>query len=112
LEDLGDAWFALPLRSRNQVVGVVVLGQPRARRQLTWEDKDLLGILSVQIASYVVEEQATRSLAAVQRFEQVGKRFTFIAHDLKNLVSQLTLVLHHAEQHGPILSFGAMRSPL
>ena len=100
LEDLGDAWFALPLRSRNQVVGVVVLGQPRARRQLTWEDKDLLGILSVQIASYVVEEQATRSLAAVQRFEQVGKRFTFIAHDLKNLVSQLTLVLHHAEQHG------------
>lgn len=100
LEDLGDAWFALPLRSRNAVVGVIVLGQPRARRRLTWEDKDLLGILSVQIASYVVEEQVTRSLAAAQRFEQVGKRFTFIAHDLKNLVSQLTLVIHHAEQHG------------
>jgi hypothetical protein len=33
-----------------------------------------------------------------QRFEQVAKRFTFIAHDLKNLVSQLTLVLHHAER--------------
>src|SRR5262249_15154358 len=100
LQAVGDSWFLLSLRSRSEVVGAIVLAQPRARRRLTWEDKDLLGILSVQIASYVVEEQVTRSLAAAQRFEQVGKRFTFIAHDLKNLVSQLTLVLHHAEQHG------------
>src|SRR5262249_62185716 len=100
LQAVGDSWFLLSLRSRSEVVGAIVLAQPRARRQLTWEDKDLLGILSIHIASYVVEDQVTRSLASAQRFEQVGKRFTFIAHDLKNLVSQLTLVLHHAEQHG------------
>src|SRR5262249_24789919 len=100
LQAVGDSWFLLSLRSRSEVVGAIVLAQPRARRQLTWEDKDLLGILGVQIASYVVEDQVIRSLAAAQRFEQFGKRFTFIAHDLKNLVSQLTLVLHHAEQHG------------
>ena len=98
-EDLDDPWFLLPLRSRDELIGVIVLGHPRVRRKLTWEDRDLLGILSVQIASYVIEEQVTRALAAAQRFEQIGKRFTFIAHDLKNLVSQLTLVLHHAEQH-------------
>lgn len=98
-EDLDDPWFLLPLRSRDELIGVIVLGHPRVRRKLTWEDRDLLGILSVQIASYVIEEQVTRALAAAHRFEQFGKRFTFIAHDLKNLVSQLTLVLHHAEQH-------------
>jgi len=99
-DEMEDPWFLLTLRSREALIGAIILACPRVRRKLTWEDRDLLGILGIQLASYVVEEQATRALVAAQRFEQVGKRFTFIAHDLKNLVSQLTLVLHHAEQHG------------
>ena len=98
-EDIDDPWFLLALRSRDALIGTILLRGPRVQRKLTWEDRDLLTILGVQLASYVVEEQATRELVSAQRFEQVGKRFTFIAHDLKNLVSQLTLVLHHAEQH-------------
>jgi putative PEP-CTERM system histidine kinase len=99
-EEMDDPWFLLALRSREALVGAIILACPRVRRKLTWEDRDLLGILEIQLASYVVEEQATRALVAAQKFEQVAKRFTFIAHDLKNLVSQLTLVLHHAEQYG------------
>jgi len=98
-EEMDDPWFLLALRSREALIGAIILACPRVRRKLTWEDRDLLGILGIQLASYVVEEQSTRALVAAQKFEHVAKRFTFIAHDLKNLVSQLTLVLHHAEQH-------------
>ncbi|WP_119459904.1 XrtA/PEP-CTERM system histidine kinase PrsK [Rhodospirillaceae bacterium SYSU D60014] len=97
---LEDPWLLIPLRARGQIVGAIVLGQPRAPRKLNWEDEDLLDILAVQIGSYIAEEQAIRALIEAQRFERLSKRFSFVAHDLKNLVSQLSLVLHHAERHG------------
>jgi signal transduction histidine kinase len=34
-----------------------------------------------------------------QRFEKTGRHFTFIAHDIKNVVSQLGLLVRQAERH-------------
>ena len=100
MRELDDPWLLIPLRARGQIVGAIVLGQPRAPRKLGWEDQDLLDILAVQIGGYIAEEEAIRALIEAQRFERLSKRFSFVAHDLKNLVSQLSLILHHAERHG------------
>ncbi len=100
IQGLEAPWLLIPLRARGQIVGAILVGQPRAPRALNWEDEDLLDILGVQIGSYIAEEQATRALIEAQRFERLSKRFSFVAHDLKNLVSQLSLILHHAERHG------------
>jgi putative PEP-CTERM system histidine kinase len=56
-------------------------------------------VLAAQIGSYLAEEQAARALAEAQRFERMSKRFSFVAHDLKNLISQLAPVLALAERH-------------
>lgn len=97
---LNAPWLLVPLRLRDEIVGAIVLSEPRVPRALTWEDEDLLEILGVQIGSYIAEEQASRALFEAQRFERLGQSFSFVAHDLKNMVSQLSLILQHAERHG------------
>jgi len=97
---LDRPWAAVPLLWRDTLIGVILLGQPRAPRPLGWEERDLLQVLGVQVASYLREDQASRALAVAQRFERTGRRFTFVAHDVKNLVSQLGLVVQQAERHG------------
>ena len=100
MQRMSDPWLLVPLRSRDQMVGAILLSEPRVHRELTWEDRDLLEILGVQVASYIVQDEATRALLEAQRFEQVSKNFSFVAHDLKNLVSQLSLVVQNFEKHG------------
>jgi putative PEP-CTERM system histidine kinase len=95
-----DGHALLVLQSRGHRVGAVLLGRPRVSRSLTWEDHELFAILAEQIGSYIAEEQKTRALAEAQRFEHLTHNVSFVAHDLKNIVSQLSLHLQQAERHG------------
>ncbi|MDB5368318.1 MAG: periplasmic sensor signal transduction histidine kinase [Rhodospirillales bacterium] len=99
LRDLKRAWAAVPLAHGGQVLGFVVLAQPRAAAAVDFETYDLLRVLALQTASYVAEEQASVELADARRFEAYGKRFAFVVHDLKNVVSQLSLMLRNAETY-------------
>jgi putative PEP-CTERM system histidine kinase len=95
-----DAWLLLGLRCRDRSEGVLLLGRPRVHRSLTWEDRDLLQILASQVAGYLAEDRATRSLADSARFEATARSFSFVAHDLKNIVTQLSVMLQQAKRHG------------
>ena len=50
---------------------------------------------------------ARRRLSNAQRFEEFNRRFAFILHDVKNLVSQLSLVARNAERHADNAEFRA-----
>lgn len=97
-EVLGVFWAVVPVR-HSAVSGFVTLLPPRAVRSLSWEDKDLLHIVAQQAASYLAEESASRGLLEAQQLEEFGQRFAFVAHDLKNLISQLQLLVRNAERH-------------
>jgi putative PEP-CTERM system histidine kinase len=100
LVDHPRASFAMPLLHAGKIVGIIVLGELRAPRALDWEDFDLLNTIGRQAASYVAEEDATRSLAIARRFDEFNRRSAFIIHDVKNLAAQMTLILSNAERHG------------
>ncbi len=93
------AWLGVPMIHRDQLAGFLVLERPRAARSLNWEDFDLLRTVGRQVASYIVENQAQRNLIETRQFEAFNRRFAFIMHDIKNLVSQLALVTKNAEKH-------------
>ncbi|NNC73314.1 MAG: PEP-CTERM system histidine kinase PrsK, partial [Sphingomonadaceae bacterium] len=86
------AWALVPLIHQRQLTGAVLIEQPRVDRTLDWEDLDLLRIAGRQAASYLAEAQGQEALAEGRRFDEFNRRFAFIMHDLKNLVSQLSLV--------------------
>ena len=105
--DEADAWVAVPLIHKDQAVGLVLLAAPDYRRPLDWEDFDLLRTAGRQAASSLAEAQGQRALANAQRFEEFNRRFAFILHDIKNLVSQLSLVARNAERHADNAEFRA-----
>jgi putative PEP-CTERM system histidine kinase len=59
------------------------------------------------VASYLAEARAQEALADAQRFDEFNRRFAFILHDIKNLVSQLTLTARNAERHADKPEFRA-----
>jgi putative PEP-CTERM system histidine kinase len=94
-----DAWAVVPLTHLDRLQGAIVLARPPLDRALDWEDFDLLRIAGRQVASYLAEARAQEALAEAERFDEFNRRFAFILHDIKNLVSQLTLVARNAERH-------------
>jgi putative PEP-CTERM system histidine kinase len=93
------AWLAVPMVHQDHLVGFLVLERSRAAWPLNWEDFDLLRTVGRQVASYVMENQAQRTLIETRQFESFNRRFAFVMHDIKNLVSQLALVMRNAEKH-------------
>jgi putative PEP-CTERM system histidine kinase len=92
-------WAGIPLLHRERLVGLVILDHPLVRRPLDWEDFDLFRTAGIQAATYLAEARTQEALANAQRFDEFNRRFAFILHDIKNLVSQLSLVARNAERH-------------
>ena len=99
LTAMDEAWAGIPLLHNDRLVGLVVLEHPLVRRPLDWEDFDLFRTAGMQAASYLAEARGQEALADAQRFDEFNRRFAFIMHDVKNLVSQLSLVIRNAERH-------------
>jgi putative PEP-CTERM system histidine kinase len=92
-------WAAIPLVHGDRAVGLVLLTAPDQRRPLDWEDFDLLRTAGRQAAASLAEAAGQQRLNEARRFDEFNRRFAFILHDVKNLVSQLTLIARNAERH-------------
>ncbi|HAT32707.1 MAG TPA: PEP-CTERM system histidine kinase PrsK [Janthinobacterium sp.] len=92
-------WLILPLMLHGCLFGFVALARPRAGIKLNWEVVDLLKIAGSQAASYLAHRESADSLTLARQFESFNRMSTFIVHDLKNLVFQLSLLLSNAEKH-------------
>jgi putative PEP-CTERM system histidine kinase len=102
-----NVWAGIPLIHHERMAGFVVLASPEFRRALDWEDFDLLRTAGNQAASSLAEAFGQEALANAQRFEEFNRRFAFILHDIKNLVSQLSLLARNAERHADNPEFRA-----
>lgn len=102
-----SVWAGVPLLHQQRLVGFVILAAPEYRRALDWEDFDLLRTAGNQAASSLAEAMGQEALANAQRFEEFNRRFAFILHDIKNLVSQLSLLARNAERHADNPEFRA-----
>ena len=98
LRTLTRAWLVIPLIHRDLLQGFIVLGESRTNRPLDWEDYELLMAIGRQAASYIAEEQSANALSESRQLQLISRRFAFVAHDLKNIVGQLTLMLRNAER--------------
>lgn len=99
LDQLGRLWLAIPLVDGDQQIGLVLAGPPRAPFELDQEVFDLLRIVGREAAGFIAEQRATRVLLQTRQLHDYGKRFAFVAHDIKNVSSQLSLLLSNAERH-------------
>ncbi|MBT2185739.1 XrtA/PEP-CTERM system histidine kinase PrsK [Sphingobium nicotianae] len=94
-----QTWALAPLIHADQLVGVILLAAPPGNRRLDWEDLDVLRVVCWEAAARLGEARSRAALAEAQRFDEFNRRFAFILHDLKNLVSQMSLLASNAERH-------------
>jgi putative PEP-CTERM system histidine kinase len=92
-------WLIVPLWHRS-LVGFVALARPRAPRALDWEDFDLLDVVGRQVGSYLSEQRVIEALEEAREFEIFNRRFAFVVHDVKNLVSQLSVLGSNFKKYG------------
>ncbi|MCS6987364.1 MAG: PEP-CTERM system histidine kinase PrsK [Sphingomonadaceae bacterium] len=95
----GTIWLGVPLAHRGRLLAVLLLARSPVVADLNWEDYDLLRTLGQQGASYLAEAAAQAALDEARAFDEFNRRFAFVMHDLKNVVSQLDLVARNAERH-------------
>lgn len=105
--DEPGAWAVVPLVHFGRLAGIVVLARPFQNRALDWEDFDLLRMVGRQVASYLAEARAHEALMEAEQFDEFNRRFAFVMHDIKNIVSQLSLVARNAERHADNPEFRA-----
>ena len=99
LRELPNAWVVVPLIVGDQLNGFVVLTRPRAPVELNWEVRDLLKTAARQAAAFLAQMHATEALLEARKFEAFNRMSAFVVHDLKNIVTQLALMLKNAERH-------------
>lgn len=99
LARLDTAWLIIPLLFREELCGFVVLARSLVRGGIDWEDRSLLKTAGRQAASHVAQYLADRALMRVRQFEAFHQLSAYVAHDLKNLLAQQSLLLANAERH-------------
>lgn len=99
LRNFPQAWLVVPLVLHGKLFGFVVLVHSRSKIKLDWEVIDLLKIAGSQAASFLAQQESANALMVARQFESFNRMSTFVVHDLKNLVSQLSLLLSNAAKH-------------
>jgi putative PEP-CTERM system histidine kinase len=99
LLDYPRRWMVVPLMLHEKLSGFVVLQHARSPLKLNWEIFDVLEIAGNQAAGHLAQEDAANALMVARQFESFNRMSTFVVHDLKNLVAQLSLMNANAEKH-------------
>lgn len=93
-------WLIVPLIYHDLLIGFVVLKHSIVPdKAFNWEDSDLLKIAARQVAAFLEQMHAAKALAEAKQFESFNKVSTYVLHDIKNLVAQLSLISSNAEKH-------------
>ncbi|MEW5744741.1 MAG: XrtA/PEP-CTERM system histidine kinase PrsK [Nitrospirota bacterium] len=92
--------FVVPLMANGVLEGFIAMGRPiNASERYTYEDYDLMKTFGRHAAWALLNFRLADELARSREMETVGRIATFVVHDLKNLISTLSLVTENAHEY-------------
>lgn len=101
-----NASFIVPLFMNGKVDGFIILGSPHNDNEIyTYEDFDLMRTLAKQASSALLNLRLSDQLASSRELAAIGKVSTFVMHDMKNLLSTVSLLLENAQEHINVPAF-------
>ena len=99
LVSMPRAWLVVPLLVHDYLLGFIVLARSLAQHHFNWEDSDLIKTAGRQAAVHLAQLEASRALADARQFEACNRLTSYVMHDIKNLIAQLSLVVTNAARH-------------
>lgn len=101
-----DSCFIIPIIMNEGVDGFMILGKPLNTDEVYgYEDFDLMNTLAKQTSSALLKLRLSDQLACSRELAAIGKVSAFVMHDLKNLVSSVSLLLENAQEHISVPAF-------
>lgn len=94
-----NCWLIIPLWLNEELFGFVHLNSPIIETKLDIEDLDLLNTVAHHVALSLFLKQADTELQQAQRFKDMNQMTAFLVHDLKTVLSQLSLLVENAREH-------------
>ncbi len=92
--------LCVPLQYEQNLEGFIMLGEAaHSGETLIYEDFDLMKVLASQATSVVLSLKLAEQLSTAQEMAAIGRVSTFVIHDLKNHVSNLSLMMENASDH-------------
>ena len=106
-KDTKDHWFAysdtswliVPLWINSDLFGFVHLRESIFHSELDIEDLDLLNTVAHQVSLSLFLKETDTALQQAQKFSDMNQMTTFLIHDLKTVLSQLSLLVENSEAH-------------
>ncbi len=98
LLDDQSMWLTIPLIVGDDLIGFCVLAKARQKIDVNWEVNDLLKTAGMQAGGFLAQMQATDALLESRKFESFNRMSAFVVHDLKNIVTQLSLMMNNSRR--------------
>jgi putative PEP-CTERM system histidine kinase len=93
-------FFVVPLFDGDRLEGFIVLGQSLNSKEVyIYEDYDLMKTIARQASLAIMHQRLSEQITHTREIEAIGNVATFVAHDLKNLVSNLSLIVENAAKY-------------
>jgi putative PEP-CTERM system histidine kinase len=96
---LGDGPVVVPLRWRDELIGLMLIGAERTGGAYTSEDLEFLATVAQQAAGAIATARLSETLAQSREFDAFHRLTSFVIHDLKNSISALSMLSENALQH-------------
>lgn len=95
----GGEYYFLPLATRDEILGILILGDRVSGLTFTFEEFDLMKTLGNQIVASLLNIKLAGRLGEARKLEAFQTMSTFFVHDLKNTASTLSLMLQNLPKH-------------
>ena len=86
------------MQSIHGLMGLFLVGTARSGKTFVMDDQHLLDAVAAQTGTALLNARLAREASEGQAFHAVARMSTFVAHDLKNSASALTMLAKNAEQ--------------
>jgi len=95
----GGDRIAVPLKARDELVGLITLADRVQGVPYSVEELELLGTIAEQVAAQLLNFRLSERLVHAKQFEAFQAMSAFFVHDLKNTASTLSLMLQNLPKH-------------
>jgi len=85
---------AVPLYGEKKIIGIIGLSVDKGK----FLDKELLKVLSLQASSVILNSRASQKLHESEKRESIYRLSTFVIHDVKNYINNLSLLLANRDK--------------
>ncbi len=87
----------VPVAALNTLAGLLVVGPELSGRPFGVDDRDLLAAVAAQAGALIVNARLAQEISEGRELQILAQLSAFVAHDLKNAVSMLSMLAENAK---------------